>query len=182
MLAACATPAPERARLAAPVIVGYYAGWKDGSAVDPKRVTVINYAFIEMDWSVGGQDRANLARLAAMKKGNPDLQLVASIGGWTRSDRFSDVFADPALRAQFIRGGIEFLRRYDFDGIDIDWEYPGAIGIPCEKPRTCDRPGDKRNFVAFGRELRAALDAAGAADRRAYLFTIAAANDRKYLF
>ncbi len=164
-----------------PVIVGYYAGWKD-TDVDPRKLTVVNYAFIEIDWSLGGRDRDNLAKLAALRKQHPHLKLVASIGGWTRSDRFSDVFADPALRARFIRGGIAFLRTQGFDGIDIDWEYPGAIGIPCATSRTCDRPEDKRNFVAFGRELRAALDAAGAADGRRYLFTIAAANDRKYLY
>src|SRR5690349_10459495 len=128
MLGGCATVAGNVGD--GPVIVGYYAGWKD-TPVDARKLTVVNYAFIEMDWSVGGRDRENLARLAAMKRQNATLLLVASVGGWTRSDRFSDVFADPASRAQFIRGGIAFLRTHDFDGIDIDWEYPGAIGIPC---------------------------------------------------
>ena len=168
-------------------IVGYYAGWKPEAIFDARELTVVNYAFgyVGPDGALvlggGPGEPATLARLVAAKRRNPDLRLMISVGGWTRSDRFSDMAADAFRRAAFIRSGIAFLREHRFDGIDIDWEYPGDIGNGCPPERPCERPGDKRNFIALGRELRAALDEAGRADGKRYLVTIAAGADDKFL-
>jgi chitinase len=168
-------------------IVGYYAGWKPDTVVAPRDMTVIDYAFAYV-----GQDgalvldgppteAATLARLAALKEQNPDLRVMVSVGGWTRSNRFSDVAADPVLRAAFVDSVLVFLRSERFDGIDIDWEYPADNGAGCPPGETCQRAEDKRNFILLARELRAALDTAGAADGQHYLVTIAAGADEKFL-
>lgn len=170
-----------------PEIVGYYAGWKPDTVVDARDLTVINYAFafVAPDGSLVLDDAAReegaFAKLRALKGRNPDLRLMVSVGGWTRSNRFSDTAADPVRRAAFVATSIAFLRRHAFDGIDIDWEYPGDIGHPCPPGETCQRPEDKRNFGVLARELRAALDAAGRADGKRYLATIAAGADEKFL-
>jgi chitinase len=127
-------------------------------------------------------DAANLARLPALKAANPGLKLVASVGGWSWSNRFSDMAANPETRGIFIDSVVAFLRRHRFDGIDLDWEYPVSIGVRCAAGYTCDRAADKNNFVALARELRAALDSAGAADGKRYLSTIAAGADRSFVF
>jgi chitinase len=169
-------------------IVGYYAGWKPDSTVAPRDVTVIDYAFayVGPDGALvldgPPTESATLARLVALKDRDPGLRLMVSVGGWTRSNRFSDMAADPGLRAAFIDSALVFLRAERFDGIDIDWEYPTDIGSPCPAGDTCQRPEDKRNFVALARELRAALDRAGQADGKRYLVTIAAGADEKFLF
>ena len=188
-------------------IVGYYPAWAGVFAFDASRVTVVNYAFLDICWDgkhgnaavealvpcaaengaivLGhpGFDADNLAALSNAKAGNPHLRLAASVGGWNWSNRFSDMASAAKSRSAFIDSTIAFLRRYGFDGIDLDWEYPGSIGIACaEGHRTCDRPADKRNFATLGRELRAALDRAGKADGKHYLFTVAAGADAKYVF
>lgn len=168
-------------------IVGYYPGWKDAIDVDPALLTVINYAFLDI--GKDGRlvlvnapvDERQFARLATLKARHPHLRLMASVGGWTRSYGFSNMAASPTLRAAFIDSSVAFLRRYGFDGIDLDWEYPGAIGVPCAAGETCERPQDKRNYVTLVREMRTAFDTAGKADGRRYLVTIAAGADRKYL-
>jgi chitinase len=168
-------------------IVGYYAGWKPESSVAPDEVTVVNYAFayVAPDGALvldgPPTEAATLARLVALKAGNPDLRLMVSVGGWTRSNRFSDMAADPVLRAAFVDSALVFLRNERFDGIDIDWEYPADNGAGCPAGETCERPEDKRNFVALARELRAALDAAGREDGKRYLATIAAGADGRFL-
>jgi len=201
--AGCASLAPQPAR----EVVGYYPAWKGVFEFDPTRLTVVNYAFLDICWDgrhgngavapleeCAGEngsivlghpalDAANLEALAKVKRADPGLRLVASVGGWSWSNRFSDMASGDRSRAAFVSSAVRFLRDHGFDGIDIDWEYPGSIGIPCAAGQaTCDRPGDKRSFAALGRELRAALDRAGASDGRHYLFTVAAGADAKYVF
>ena len=53
---------------------------------------------------------------------------------------------------------MEFVRRHDLDGFDIDWEYPGLRGND-----NVHRPEDKQNFTAMMGELRQALDPKAAA-------------------
>jgi chitinase len=147
----------------------------DGNAIAPPNgsVVVVNPAV----------DRANLAALLALKSANPALKLLASVGGWTLSNRFSDMAANPVTRGNFIESVVAFLRRHRFDGIDIDWEYPASIGVRCAPGHnTCDRATDKDNFVELAKELRGALDAVGVADGKHYLSTIAAGADRSFVF
>ena len=55
-------------------------------------------------------------------------------------------------RAKCISSIISWVRNYNFDGIDIDWEYPAHEPLG-------GRPQDKQNYVYFIKELRAAIDA-----------------------
>ncbi|WP_051781463.1 glycoside hydrolase family 18 protein [Janthinobacterium agaricidamnosum] len=119
-------------------------------------------------------DAANLQALAALKKENPALRVLLSAGGWDWSNRFSDMAHTPATRRAFIASSLAMLRRFQLDGLDIDWEHPTAVGVPCSAGHVCNRPADKQNYIALARELRSAFDLAGKADGKHYLITIAA--------
>ena len=54
-------------------------------------------------------------------------EIMPSIGGWTLSNNFPGIAADPNKRTRFAQQCVELINAYDFDGIDIDWEYPGEF-------------------------------------------------------
>ncbi|WP_082926972.1 glycosyl hydrolase family 18 protein [Paenibacillus tuaregi] len=118
----------------------------------------------------------NFYKLQQLKKSNPNLKTLLSVGGWTWSNRFSDVAADPVTRTNFANSAVNIIRTYGFDGIDIDWEYPVSDGLPDNSRR----PEDKHNFTLLLQETRAKLSAAGAQDGKAYLLTIASRANESY--
>jgi chitinase len=114
--------------------------------------------------------KGNFNQLQLLKAAHPGLQTLISVGGWTWSGKFSDVALTPESRARFASSCVAFMKQYEFDGLDIDWEYPTGGGYE----GNVERPEDAENFILLLGELRAQLDAQGAQDGRRYLLTIAA--------
>ena len=150
--------------------------------IHPEKLTHINFAFahIDHDGKVAFEN-PNLApalkSLLALKKQNPQLKIIVSVGGW-EAEGFSDAALTDTSRNIFTRSAIELLREHDVDGIDLDWEYPGQ-GVGGIKYRT----EDKQNFTLLLKALRTQLDAASEEQNRTgrdrYTLTIASA-DREY--
>ena len=105
------------------------------------------------------QDKAAglLGGMRELKKKNSDLKYSFSVGGWTLSGFFSDMVKEKEMREEFISSVIEFIEDFPmFDGIDIDWEYPGAPG---NTGNHYDPENDGNNYAILIGELRIALDA-----------------------
>ncbi|RJG41889.1 chitinase [Motilimonas pumila] len=92
--------------------------------------------------------------LYELRKQNPDLKLDLSVGGWTLSEGFPWMASDPVRRKVFVDSIVSFLERFDFDGIDIDWEYPGSDGAVVGMAR----PDDAQTYAQLVQDLRAGMD------------------------
>jgi chitinase len=108
-----------------------------------------------------------------LKKTYPKLKTSISLGGWSfnmkpeedakntermrRGDDgwdefvFSNMVSTASNRKTFSDSAIKFCRNWGFDGLDLDWEYPGDL-------KRGGRVEDKVNFVALLRELREAFE------------------------
>nr|CAD7402861.1 unnamed protein product [Timema cristinae] len=65
-------------------------------------------------------------RLNLLKQQNPNLKTLISIGGEDAGSAiFSRVFNSEELRAMFVDNAVIFVEENGFDGLDIDWEFPG---------------------------------------------------------
>ena len=114
--------------------------------------------------------RGVFGQLYRLSKAQPDLVILPSVGGWTLSDPLYDIGVNPAARAVFINSIIAFIKEYDFfDGIDIDWEFPGGGGANT----TLGTPEDGVGFAILMKELREALDALALETGRTYQLTAA---------
>lgn len=83
-----------------------------------------------------------------MKRLNPNLKVLAVVGGWNEgSTKYSAMAGDANKRQVFIQSTLEFILEHGFDGLDLDWEYPGQRGGSAQ---------DKINFVTLLKEIQTA--------------------------
>jgi chitinase len=168
----------------APVVIGYVGGYRGLISVNvsPNKLSVINYAFVDVKDNRAwlhreATDTINFRRLNELKKQNPNLKVVISIGGWTWSGKFSDAVLTDTSRAAFASSAADIVRKYDLDGVDIDWEYPGRPGLE----GNIYRPEDKQNFTLMFRDLRHALDSIQQETHKTYLLTTAVGGFASFL-
>ncbi|KAL7442529.1 hypothetical protein ACHAXH_009809 [Discostella pseudostelligera] len=93
-------------------------------------------------------------------------EIYPSIGGWTLSGAFPAMSANPTSRKKFAENCRKLVEDYNFDGIDIDWEYPGYADH-------MGTPADKENYSLLLHDIRQELDALGEANGRSYGLTAA---------
>ncbi|XP_067002961.2 probable chitinase 2 isoform X2 [Anabrus simplex] len=154
------------------VVVCYVASWaryRTGRGaftlddIDPSLCTHLVYAFAGLNIntnSIRSLDEYNdleenyglgsFRKITALKNTFPHLKVTLAIGGWNEgSANYSLMASTPTRRQQFIKSVVTMLKEYNFDGLDLDWEYPGMRE---------GKPEDKENFVHLVKELREEFD------------------------
>ena len=148
----------------------YQTAWKAPDSVTNEAVT-------------SGPLLGNFQQLQALKDQYPHLKVLISIGGWTFSKYFSDAALTKQSRERFVSSCIDLFIKGNlpssgdqggpgaaagvFDGIDVDWEWPGSEG----NTGNIIRPQDKQNFTLLLREFRKQLRTYGRTTRKDYLLT-----------
>ncbi|MFC5473795.1 glycosyl hydrolase family 18 protein [Paraherbaspirillum soli] len=148
----------------------------------PDFSVAIHDPWAEIGMTLPGQDAKSplkgvLGQMMAAKKRNPNLKILPSVGGWTLSDPFFH-FGDAAKRKVFVDSMEQFLRTWKFfDGIDIDWEFPGGGGA---NGRLGDKSKDGATYVTLMKELRTMMDRVSKDTGKTYELTsaIGASKDK----
>ncbi|MCC7526266.1 MAG: glycoside hydrolase family 18 protein, partial [Chitinophagaceae bacterium] len=170
---------------AKPVIIGYVGGYNgnivETARIDAQRMSHINYAFVDVKdnraWLHNEKtDTVNFRKLNELKKINPDLKILISVGGWTWSKNFSDAVLTDTSTANFSKSAVEIVAQHDLDGVDIDWEYPGMKG-----DNNKFRPEDRTGYTEMFKRLREDLDALSKKTGKKYLVTTAIGGSREFL-
>jgi len=155
----CAFPYGKRPQYE---VVGYVFGHGERlniNSVAAEKMTRINYAFLALkDGTIterNEHDAENLSALAALRKANPQLQILVSVGGGgVGSAGFSDMAITAEGRRRFVDSAIAIVEKYSLDGIDVDWEYPGYTHVKT----TTVRPEDRNTYTLLLRDLRRRFD------------------------
>ncbi len=148
-------------------------GYQDAS-INPQNPHLTgDYTVQPVEWN----DQSVLyPQVRALKASNPKLRVLLSIGGWGFNDPndpsgigthtyrlFSQMASSSSSRGQFVQSAVSYAKQFGFDGIDIDWEYPGDL----------TRGGSEEDFGNFV-ELLSELQTACKAQNPPLLLTYAA--------
>ncbi|KAK8650000.1 hypothetical protein V6N13_139651 [Hibiscus sabdariffa] len=122
------------------------------SCIDTSFFTHIYYAFLlpephTFKLNITSSDREKLPEfMSALSAKCPPVSTILSIGGGGNDpDVFALMARTEATRGVFINSTIEVARYYQFDGVDLDWEFP-ATG------------DDMANLALLFKEWREALE------------------------
>jgi len=99
------------------------------------------------------KDSVTIKHLVALKKSNPQLKVMLSLGGWGGCAPCSEAFSTDEGRTRFAHSVKEINDYFGTDGIDLDWEYPTIEGHPGH----LYQKQDKQNFTALIEALRKVL-------------------------
>jgi chitinase len=167
-----------------PVIIAYVGGFRgliNTDSIDVQRLSHINYAFVDVKdnraWlHFESTDTINLKNLSALKIKNPGLKILISIGGWSWSKNFSDAVLSDTSTMNFVTSAVAIVTKYNLDGIDIDWEYPGMAG-----DSNVYRPEDKEHYTLLFKDLREKFDSLKKITGNKYFITTAVGGSYNYI-
>lgn len=169
------TKSARTANCGTPVVGCYFTNWswyRQGigkflpSNINVTLCTHVYYAFAKLDQTTltiapadpwADIDNKFYELIAKLK--NQGIKVLLSIGGWNDSwgNKYSRLVSSATARAKFVNTSIAFLKKYGFQGLDLDWEYPKCWQTDCSAG-----PGsDKQNFALLVKEIKTAYKPQG---------------------
>nr|XP_020857203.1 chitinase-like protein 3 isoform X2 [Phascolarctos cinereus] len=147
--------------------------------LDPYLCTHLVYAFASMQNNritptERNDEEKMYPQLKSLKERNKELHILLSIGGWYfGTNRFTRMLSTFENRQTFIFSVTDFLRKHDFDGLDLFFQYPTFRGSPKE---------DRGRFTSLIQELVVAFrNEAQATKRNRLLLTAAVSGDHNII-
>lgn len=149
---------PAQAQQSGKAVIAYYSGSLERlDSFDARSMTHLIYCFGHLKGNKlhlsRQRDTLMIQKMVAMKKVNPELKVLLSLGGWGGCEPCSDAFSTATGRSEFAQSVKELNTFFSADGIDLDWEYPTIEGHPGHPYKAEDKP----NFTALVTELRNVL-------------------------
>jgi len=184
-----------------PIILGYISDGNPGwSAEDENfaKLTHINYAFATLADRNGTvvERWSNINKLMKIKEKYPHIKTLFSIGG-ARAGNFTQSAETEEGRKRISKTAIEIMKKYKFDGIDLDWEFPclsykkpnlEGVDLDWEEaeqsrsyPGVYFHPDDKYNLTLLLEQIRTDLNELEKKDNCEYLLTIATGPNDFYI-
>lgn len=139
-------------------IIAYYsAGPEKVQAISAEKLTHIIFSFCHLTGNRltvdSKRDSTTIKNLVELKKRNPALKIILSLGGWGGCETCSPVFSSVDGRNEFSESVLQLNQYFKTDGIDLDWEYPSIEGFPGHAYLL----NDKQNFSELIKSLRKTL-------------------------
>ncbi|KAI9374092.1 glycoside hydrolase superfamily [Aspergillus egyptiacus] len=84
----------------------------------------------------------------------PDTKIMVAIGGWGDETGFMEGAKDAASRERYAKNVAAMLDASGFDGVDIDWEFPGGNGQDYKKTPNSEKTSEIETFPLLLEALR----------------------------
>ena len=157
LLLSCVCSAMAQKNKAIKVIAYYSSAPESVERVPAEKLDQIIFSFGHLKGSLfdiaNKRDSLTIQKLVLLKKRNPHLKVILSLGGWGGCETCSSVFSTSEGRHEFAVSVLKANEYFKTDGIDLDWEYPAIEGFP----KHAYSIADKKNFTALIKELRTTL-------------------------
>jgi chitinase len=145
------------------VFVGYLFG--EPRNINFRLYTHICHAFLVAD----GDGNVQTARTVPSRELTADahkagVRVLLSLGGWGWDEQFASITSKPEAEERYVKAVMTIVDEFDYDGIDLDWEYP-------------DTKAEVIGFERLARRFRKDLDGIGKKKGRAMVQTMAASSN-----
>ena len=145
------------------VFVGYLFG--QPRDIHFRLYTHICHAFLVAD----GEGKVQPSRTVpnrdfTTKAHEAGVKVLVSLGGWGWDKQFASIVSKPEAEDRYVKSVMAIVDENDYDGIDLDWEYP-------------DTEKEVVGFERLTRRFRKELDAVGTKKGRPMFVTMAASSN-----